>query len=98
MLNTKIDKMVSLIDKKGKKGFKDLAKEMKTDENTIERSDRTKVEVFGGKKEVEITTKDSSVKVFVIPTDEERVIVEDTVAILEGTYDAHTHFKYSFLG
>lgn len=43
-----------------------------------------------------ITTDDSPVKVFVIPTDEERVIVEDTVALLNGTYDEHTKFVYPF--
>ncbi|MCS7233870.1 MAG: acetate kinase [Synergistetes bacterium] len=38
----------------------------------------------------------SRVKIFVIPTDEELVFVEDVVAILEGRYDIHTNFKYSF--
>ncbi|MBU1076467.1 MAG: propionate kinase, partial [Spirochaetes bacterium] len=38
----------------------------------------------------------SSIKVFVIPTNEELVIVEDTVAIIKGNYDIHTRFKYSF--
>gem|GEM_PF-4101513 len=39
---------------------------------------------------------DSKVRVFVIPTDEELVFVEDVVAILEGRYDVHTKFRYSF--
>ncbi len=43
-----------------------------------------------------ISTDDSPVKIFVIPTDEELVMVEDTVAIMEGRYDIHTKFKYSF--
>ncbi len=43
-----------------------------------------------------ITTPDSPVKVFVIPTDEELVFTEDVVAILEGTYTDHMNFKYSF--
>lgn len=43
-----------------------------------------------------ISDKYSPIKVFVIPTNEELVIVEDTVAIIKGTYDIHTHFKYSF--
>jgi len=43
-----------------------------------------------------ISTDDSKVKVFVIPTDEERVFVEDVVALLKGTYDEHTHFEYAF--
>ena len=43
-----------------------------------------------------ISTQDSPVKVFVIPTDEELVYAEDVAAIVEGTYDVHTKFKYSF--
>jgi acetate kinase len=43
-----------------------------------------------------ITTPDSPVKVFVIPTDEELVFTEDVVAILEGTYTDHMNFTYSF--
>lgn len=46
--------------------------------------------------ETDITAKGSAVKVFVIPTDEELVMVEDAVALLEGRYDVHTNFTYSF--
>ena len=46
--------------------------------------------------ETEISADDSKVKIFVIPTDEERVNIEDVIAILEGTYDEHTHFTYRF--
>ncbi|MDX9801800.1 MAG: acetate kinase [Spirochaetia bacterium] len=46
--------------------------------------------------ETEISTSDSKVKIFVIPTDEELVMTEDTKALLEGTYDVHTKFTYSF--
>ena len=46
--------------------------------------------------ETDITGVNSKVKVFVIPTDEEIVFVEDTVALIEGRYDVHTNFKYSF--
>jgi acetate kinase len=49
-----------------------------------------------GYKEFLVTADDSRVKVFVIPTDEELVFVEDVVAILEDRYDVHTNFKYSF--
>ncbi len=48
------------------------------------------------KTETVITTSDSPVKVFVIPTDEELVFTEDVVAILDGTYTDHMNFKYSF--
>lgn len=42
-------------------------------------------------------SKDSSaVKIFVIPTDEEIVMAEDTYALLLGRYDLHTKFTYSF--
>ncbi|MCX7786554.1 MAG: acetate kinase [Spirochaetes bacterium] len=43
-----------------------------------------------------ISTDDSKVKIFVIPTDEELVMTEDTYAIEEGTYDIHTNFTYTF--
>ena len=43
-----------------------------------------------------ISTPDSKVKVFVIPTDEEAVFAEDVAAICNGTYDIHTNFHYSF--
>lgn len=46
--------------------------------------------------ECDITGDGSKVKVFVIPTDEERVFIEDVVALLEGRYDVHTHFTYRF--
>jgi acetate kinase len=48
------------------------------------------------KKESLITTDDSPIKVFVIPTDEELVFTEDVAAILEGTYTDHMNFEYSF--
>ncbi|MBI5624701.1 MAG: acetate kinase [Elusimicrobia bacterium] len=46
--------------------------------------------------ECEISARDSKVKVFVIPTDEERVFIEDTVALCEDRYDIHTKFTYRF--
>jgi acetate kinase len=46
--------------------------------------------------ETEITGKGSRVRIFVIPTDEELVMTEDTYALLEGSYDIHTNFTYSF--
>ena len=48
------------------------------------------------KRESLITTDDSPVKVFVIPTDEELVFTEDVAAILAGTYTDHMKFEYSF--
>ena len=46
--------------------------------------------------ETEITGSGSRVRVFVIPTDEELVMTEDTVALIQGTYDVHTSFTYTF--
>lgn len=43
-----------------------------------------------------ISTDDSPVKILVIPTDEELVMTEDTYALVNGTYDTHTNFTYSF--
>ncbi|BDV42097.1 acetate kinase [Geotalea uraniireducens] len=48
------------------------------------------------KRETLITSDDSPIKVFVIPTDEELVFTEDVVAILDGTYTDHMNFDYSF--
>jgi acetate kinase len=46
--------------------------------------------------EFDISAPDSKVKIFVIPTDEELVFVEDVVALLENRYDVYTNFRYSF--
>jgi len=46
--------------------------------------------------EADIATADSPIRIFVIPTDEERVFVEDAVAILNGTYAPPDRFVYSF--
>ena len=43
-----------------------------------------------------ISADDSEVKIFVIPTDEELVMTEDAYALMNGTYDVHTNFKYTF--
>ena len=43
-----------------------------------------------------ISSDSSKIKVFIIPTDEELVMTEDTYALLSNTYDVHTRFTYSF--
>jgi acetate kinase len=43
-----------------------------------------------------ISTDDSKVKVFVIPTDEELVMTQDTMALVGGSYDVHTAYRYIF--
>ncbi|MDR0453732.1 MAG: acetate kinase [Deferribacteraceae bacterium] len=47
--------------------------------------------------ETDISTPESKVKVFVIPTNEELVLVEDVVAVLNGAYTDHMRFPYSFV-
>ncbi len=49
-----------------------------------------------GNAETCISADDSQTKIFVVPTDEELVMTEDTHALMEGTYDVHTNFTYSF--
>ncbi len=39
---------------------------------------------------------DSSTRIFVIPTDEELVMTEDTFALMDGSYDVHTSYRYHF--
>lgn len=51
---------------------------------------------FSRNGEFEISTDDSPVKIFVIPTDEELVMTEDAFALMNGTYDIHTNFHYTF--
>jgi len=46
--------------------------------------------------ETDISCKTSKVKVLVIPTDEERVFVEDVAGLISGAYDIHTRFDYTF--
>jgi acetate kinase len=61
------------------------------------RLDRKKNEQAVGRNgETDISAEGSAVKVFVIPTDEELVMIEDAHAILEGRFDVHTNFTYSF--
>ena len=43
-----------------------------------------------------ISTPDSKIPIFIIPTDEELVMTEDSFALMQGTYDIHTNFTYSF--
>ncbi|MHC6203067.1 acetate kinase [Breznakiellaceae bacterium SP9] len=43
-----------------------------------------------------ISKASSKVPVYIIPTDEELVMTEDAFALMNGTYDIHTKFTYSF--
>ena len=55
------------------------------------------LKTFSKHGETEISKPESKVRVYMIPTNEELVFVEDVVGILEGTYTDHMQFKYSFL-
>ncbi len=47
--------------------------------------------------DTEISAPDSKIKIFMIPTNEELVLVEDTIAIINGTYKPdHLEMNYSF--
>jgi acetate kinase len=46
--------------------------------------------------ETDITGAGSKIKVFIIPTDEELVMTEDAYALMNGTYNVHTKYHYSF--
>jgi len=46
--------------------------------------------------ECDITAKDSKVRIFVIPTDEERVFIEDVVALYEEMKDSESRYVYRF--
>jgi acetate kinase len=46
--------------------------------------------------ELDLTGPGSKVKIYVIPTDEELVMTEDAFALMKGTYDVHTNYRYYF--
>jgi acetate kinase len=61
------------------------------------RFDRDKNRAVRGEQgEAEISSAGSPVRTFVMPTDEELVFVEDTVAICAGSYSDHQRHDYSF--
>ncbi|MDR2702091.1 MAG: acetate kinase [Spirochaetaceae bacterium] len=43
-----------------------------------------------------ISKPESKIPIYIIPTDEELVMTEDAHALMEGSYDIHTRFIYSF--
>jgi acetate kinase len=82
-----VGEMSSTIRGKMIRGCEELGILMDEEKNSISRTRNA---------ETVISDRGSRIKVFVIPTDEELVMVEDTVALLEGKYDIHTSFTYSF--
>lgn len=64
----------------------------------LDKEANNKAATFLGAGETEISAADSKVKVFMVPTNEELVLVEDTLAILNGTYNSdHLKMNYSFV-
>ena len=82
-----VGEMSDLIREKSLEGLEFMGIKLDKDKNRLAKTRNA---------ETEISAADSKVKVFVIPTDEERVNIEDVIAILEGKYDEHTRFTYRF--
>jgi len=58
--------------------------------------DKQKNEQAIGEIEQDISSQDSRIRIFVIPTREELVLIEDAFAILKGNYTDPDSFKYTF--
>jgi len=43
-----------------------------------------------------ISAPNSRIKIYVVPTNEEMVLIEDVVALIEGRYQQHQNYTYSF--
>lgn len=76
-----------LIREKALEGLEFMGIKMDTERNNRSRTKNA---------ETVISADDSNSRIFVIPTDEELVMTEDTYALMQGTYDEHTRFSYSF--
>jgi acetate kinase len=50
----------------------------------------------GSAGETDLSAPGAKIRTLMIPTNEEQVLLEDVNAILSGTYDIHTKFRYSF--
>ncbi|MBN2737680.1 MAG: acetate kinase [Spirochaetales bacterium] len=72
---------------KALEGLEDLGIILDPEKNELSRTSNA---------ETLISADHSRVKVFVIPTDEELVMTEDAYALLQGSYDIHSKFRYSF--
>ena len=63
----------------------------------LDKSRNAKTQTRLGSGETDISEFDSKIKIFMIPTNEELVLVEDTIAIMNGTYNPnHLEMEYSF--
>ena len=77
----------SLIREKALEGLEFMGIELDSEKNK---------KTFSKSGETLISTANSKIKVFVIPTDEELVFTEDVVGILAGTYSDHLSYPYTF--
>jgi acetate kinase len=82
-----VGEMNATIRQKSVEGLEELGIAIDPDKNTLSLCRNAETDISG---------KLSKVKIFVIPTDEELVMTEDAYALLQGTYDVHTNFCYSF--
>ncbi len=82
-----IGELTPLVREKALSGLKELGIIIDPDKNDLSRTRNAETDISGT---------NSKVKIFVIPTDEELVMTEDTYALLKGAYDVHTNFTYSF--
>ncbi|MDR0551847.1 MAG: acetate kinase [Spirochaetaceae bacterium] len=69
------------------KGLEKLGFVLDPEKNDLARTRNTETIISADK---------SPIPIYVIPTDEELVMTEDAYALMNGTYDIHTKFKYSF--
>jgi acetate kinase len=82
-----VGEMNAVVRKKCLEGLENIGCELDEKKNELSRTRNA---------ETLISKDKSKVKIFVIPTDEEMVMTEDTSALLRGEYDIHTRFTYSF--
>ncbi|HDQ14410.1 MAG TPA: acetate kinase [Sediminispirochaeta sp.] len=82
-----VGEMAPLIREKVLEGLENLGIKMDREKNKISKTRNA---------ETDIGAADSPTKIFVVPTDEELVMTEDTYALVKGEYDVHTNFTYSF--
>lgn len=64
----------------------------------LDKEVNAKTATYRGCNETEISKKSSKIKVFMVPTNEELVLLEDTIAIMNGNYNPdHLKMNYSFI-
>jgi acetate kinase len=62
----------------------------------IELDPEKNIQAISRYQENDISVDGSPTRIFVIPTNEELVLIEDVMAILDGKYKNHMEFQYSF--